>query len=196
MLIVIHEVNYYSKLYSEIYFIHFETLEWQNYADIYSRIFQSRLYIILYSMSIGVHEIKPRWSRLINQCNSDFNNNHAALSEHSVAVALIRYHDNNVITRPALTNPILWSILQTKKRRGFSTLFCASFYHFAMPFHHIWQMGFELTYRVTCVLLFSFSILYQATIYFPSPPQYFSATAAYHGRRREDSLVSAYPPFL
>ena len=55
-------------------------------------------------MSIGVHEIKPRCSRLINQCNSDFNNNHAALSEHSVAIALIRYHDNNVITRSALTN--------------------------------------------------------------------------------------------
>lgn len=47
---------------------------------------------------------------------------------------------------------------------------------FAMPFFHTRQKGIELTCRATRALLFSFSILYQATIYFPCPlPRYFSA---------------------
>jgi len=45
-----------------------------------------------------------------------------------------------------------------------------------LPFRRTWQKGIGLTCRATRALLFSFSILYRATIYFPCPPpRYFSA---------------------
>lgn len=47
------------------------------------------------------------------------------------------------------------------------------FHH--MPFRRTRQKGIGLTRRATRALLFSFSILYQATIYFPCP-RYFSAS--------------------
>lgn len=93
---------------------------------------------------------------------------------HSVVLARsVRYHDNNVITKRKQMYPLICSPDGENAKRGSPTLFCASLRRAVSPYTAKGNRA-DMP-RDPRALLFSFSILYQATIYFPCPPRYFSA---------------------